>query len=171
MKNKIPLLFISGLVAINFFSGSCKKERNSNIPLLLTGGTWQLATVQATNFIGNSPIGDPDTLDANCDSTQLFIFNKDNTCTYTNFGCLAQKTTGTWTFTENSLYFVSDMVCKDTVNGETVNVKPFENTQISTLGNYSLVLQTGDVEPNYSPTKKRRVVRYGFVRQKAITTN
>ena len=171
MKNKIPLLFVLSLVVINVLCNSCKKDANSNIAHLLTSGTWQLATIQATNYIGDSQIGNADTLNINCDSVELMTFSANNTCTYTNYSCLAQKTTGSFVLTPNRTYFASDMVCKDTVNGETVMVKPFENTQIYTLGVYSLVLQTGDVQPNYSPTKRRRVVRYGFIKQKAVIVN
>ncbi|MGF7042326.1 hypothetical protein [Mucilaginibacter lappiensis] len=168
MKNKIPLLFILSLVIINLLSGSCKKDINSNIPHLLTNGVWELATLQVTNYVGDTQIS-IDTLNTNCDSTQLFTFNANNTCTYTNFDCLAQTTTGTWTFTANRLYFMSDMVCKDTIaGGAESTTKPFENTQIFNLGTYSMVLQTGDVQPNYSSTKKRRIVRYGFIKRKAL---
>jgi hypothetical protein len=101
---------------------------------------------------------------------QFFTFKSDNTCSYTNFDCLDQTSTGTWTLTENKLYFASDIVAKDTVaGGGTSTAKPFNNTQIATLGVYSLVLQTGDVEPNYSATKKRTVIRYGFIKQKSTT--
>ncbi|WP_183563102.1 lipocalin family protein [Mucilaginibacter sp. SP1R1] len=174
MKNKIPLLFILGLISINLLSNSCKKGNNSNIPHLLTNGTWQLATLQATNYIGDSQIGNPDTLNVNCDSVELFTFKTDNTCTYTNFDCLPQTTSGTWTLTENNVFFTSDMICKDTTatgTPVTPSPMPFSNTKIVTLGVYSMVLETGDVQPNYSSTKKRRVVRYGFIRRKAISTN
>lgn len=170
MKNKLPLLFILGLVTINLLSNSCKKENSSNIPHLLTTGVWQLASIQVYNYVGNAQTGDPDTLNTDCDKTQFFTFKTDNTCSYTNFDCLDQTSTGTWTLTENKLYFNSDMVCTDTIaGGGTGKVTPFKNTQIYNLGNYSMVLQTGDVEPNYSPTKRRQIVRYGFVRQNATT--
>jgi hypothetical protein len=168
MKNKIPLLFILSLVAINLLSGSCKKGNNSNIPHLLTNGSWQLATIQVTNYVGDTQIS-IDTLNDNCKQTEFFTFHTDNTCTYNNFSCLEQTTSGNWTLTDNNVYFTSDMVAKDTTgNVLNNNYKPFTNTQIVTLGTYSLVLQTGDVEPNYSSTKRRRIMRYGFIRQKAV---
>ena len=170
MKNKFQLFFVLGLVVTGALVNSCKKDKNSNIPALLTTGVWELASIQVYHFTGNTQIGDPDTLNTDCDKSQYFVFKSDNTCSYTNFDCLDQTTTGTWTLTENRLYFSSDMVAKDTVAGGTMGTeKPFNYTQIFNLGNYSLVLQTGDVEPNYSATKARTVKRYGFIRQKAIT--
>jgi hypothetical protein len=172
MKNKIPLVLVLGLVIINLLSNSCKKADNSNIPHLLVSGTWQLATLQVTNYIGDSQIS-IDTLNDSCLLTQVFTFKDNNTCSYTNYACQGQTTTGTWTLTPNKLFFASDMVCKDTVpggKGALQDIKPFTNTQIYNLGTYSMVLQTGDVEPNYSSTKRRRIMRYGFIRQKVVTT-
>jgi hypothetical protein len=172
MKNKFPLLFIIALVVAGALANSCKKDKNSNIPALLASGVWQLASIQVYHYTGNTQVGNPDTLNTDCDKNQYFTFKSDNTCSYTNFDCIEQTSTGTWTLTENRLYFSSDMVAKDTVAGGTMSTeKPFDYTQIETLGNYSLVLQTGDVEPNYSATKARTVVRYGFIRQKAITSS
>ncbi|MEN0052479.1 MAG: lipocalin family protein [Mucilaginibacter sp.] len=172
MKNKIPLILVLGLVVINLLSNSCKKEDNSNIPHLLVSGTWQLASLQVSNYVGDQRIS-LDTLNDSCTLTQTFTFNANNTCTYTNFACQGQTTTGSWTLAANKLYFASDMVCKDTVpggKGALRDTVPFSNAQIVTLGTYSMVLQTGNVQPNYSPTSRRRIVRYGFIRQKAITT-
>jgi hypothetical protein len=170
MKKKFILLFIAGLVTIGLVSNSCKKDNASNIPHLLTSGVWELASIQVYHFVGNTQVGNIDTLNTTCDKAQLFTFNTDNTCKYTNFDCLDQTTTGIWTLTENRLYFSSDMVAKDTVAGGGFGTeKPFSNTQLFNLGTYSLVLQTGDVEPNYSATKSRTVKRYGFIRQKATT--
>ncbi|NHA05176.1 hypothetical protein G7092_15310 [Mucilaginibacter sp. HC2] len=172
MRNKIPLLFVLGLVMINLLINSCKKDNDSNIPHLLTSGSWLLATVQVNNYVGDAQIGITDTLYVNCDSTQTFTFNTNNTCTFVNFACLAQKTTGNWSLTANRLYLTSDMTCKDTTGNLGAAIKqiqPFSNAQITTLGVYSLVLQTGDVQPNYSATSRRRIVRYGFIKQKAVT--
>jgi hypothetical protein len=171
MKNKIPLLLILSLVLINLFSGSCKKDNDSNIPHLLTSGKWQLASVLVYNYLGDAQLGDPDTLYADCLKPQFFVFNTDNTCTYTAFDCIDQTTNGPWELTENRLYFKSTMACKDTVaGGKTVIDSPFVNTQIYNLGTYSMVLQTGNVEPNYSANQRRTIKRYGFIRQKAVTS-
>src|SRR4051812_21046234 len=106
MKNKTLLVFVLGLVIINLLSNSCKKDADSNIPHLLTAGTWLLATVQVNNYVGDAQIGTTDTLYVGCDSTQTFTFNTNNTCTFVNFACLAQKTTGNWSLTQNRLYLV-----------------------------------------------------------------
>ncbi|MGN8072211.1 hypothetical protein [Mucilaginibacter sp. SG564] len=172
MRNKIPLVFVLGLVIINLLCNSCKKDSDSNIPHLLTTGTWLLATIQVSNYVGDTQIGSAINLNVGCDSTQTFTFNTNNTCTFVNFSCLAQKTTGNWSLTANRLFINSDMTCKDTtgnVNKEVKSRQPFTNAQIATLGVYSLVLQTGDVQPNYSPTSKRRIMRYGFIKQKRVS--
>ncbi|MBB6131698.1 hypothetical protein [Mucilaginibacter lappiensis] len=172
MKNKIPLVFVLGLVMVNLLSNSCKKDNNSNIPHLLTAGSWLLATVQVYNYVGDAQVGVIDSLYVGCDSTQTFTFNTNNTCTFVNFACLAQKTTGNWSLTANRLYLTTDMTCKDTtgnLNKAVKQIQPFSNAQIATLGVYSLVLQTGDVQPNYSATSRRRIVRYGFIKQKAVS--
>jgi hypothetical protein len=172
MKNKFLLSFIPGLVIISMLVNSCKKDNNSNIPALLTNGVWQLASIQVFHYTGNTQIGNPDTLNTDCPHSQYFTFKTDNTCSYTNFDCQVQTATGSYTLSQNRLYFASDMVAKDTVAGGAVSTeKPFTNTQIFNLGTYSLVLQTGDVEPNYSATKPRTIKRYGFIRQKAITNS
>jgi hypothetical protein len=169
MKNKFPLFFVLGLAVAGALVNSCKKDKNSNIPALLTSGVWELASIQVYHFTGNTQLGDPDTLNTDCDKSQYFVFKSDNTCSYINFNCATQTSSGTWTFTENRLYFTST-IGVDTTTAKTGKlIYPFNNTQIETLGTYSLVLQTGDVEPNYSATKARTVTRYGFIRQKAIT--
>ncbi len=171
MKNKFPLFFIPGLVIIGLLINSCKKDTNSNIPALLTNGVWQLASIQVYHFTGNTQIGDPVPIDTTCTKSQFFIFKADNTCSYTNFNCKAQTSQGTWTLTTNKLYFASTIGVDTTVAKTGKLIQPFANTQIFNLGNYSLVLQTGDIEPNYSATKSRTVTRYGFIRQKAITNS
>ena len=162
MKKKHLLLLLSGLVA-TMVVNSCKKDNQNGIQTLFTGGSWQLASVMVFNFIGNSQTS-VDTLNTNCGSTQLFTFNSNGTCTYQNFDCLTQPTaTGPWLLSTNQLYLQSSMVCKDTTTAG--SSMPFSNAQIQTLGNYSLVLLTGDIQPNYSLTKPRRQVQYGFVRR------
>jgi len=169
MKNKFTLFFILSLIVAGTLANSCKKDKNSNIPALLANGVWQLASIQVYHYTGNTQVGNPDTLNTNCDKNQYFTFKSDNTCTYINFNCRTQTSSGTYTFTENKLYFASTIGVDTTATKTGKLVYPFENTQIETLGNYSLVLQTGDIEPNYSATKARTVKRYGFIRQKAIT--
>ncbi|MDB4924983.1 hypothetical protein [Mucilaginibacter sp.] len=164
MKTKIPFLFILGLLLINMLSNSCKKDKQNSVQTLFANGKWQLASVNVTSFVGDT-IKRIDTLNTKCDTTQLFTFNTDNTCTYTNFDCLHQPTaSGHWLLAPDQLSISSDMVCKDTTAAG--SSKPFASAKIENVGDYSLVLLTGDI-PNHTSTTKRRVVRYGFVRQKA----
>jgi hypothetical protein len=174
MKNKkilfsltVAILAIAGLV-IN----SCKKDNQNSVETLLTRGKWQLASVMVYNFVGSSQVGTTDTLNTNCDSTQIFTFNTNNTCGYTNFECIPQKSTGSWTLSSDQLTLISNMTCIDTLIGGKVDPlpsKPFQNTKIINLGQYSLVLETGDINTFYTSTTKRRIVQYGFVHQIANT--
>jgi hypothetical protein len=143
---------------------SCKKQNQVTIQTLFTGGSWQLASVLATHYVGNTMVS-VDTLNTKCNLTQLFTFNSNNTCTYTNFDCIQQSTASAqWSLSTDEVTLFANVVCKDTtaVGSST----PFANAQITNLGNYSLVLLTGDIATNYSLTAKRRIVQYGFVRVK-----
>src|ERR1700761_3791972 len=114
MKNKIPLLFVLGLILINVLSNSCKKDKQTSIQVLLTNGTWQLASVYQAYLVGDT-LKREDTLNTLCDTTQLFTFKSDNSCTYTNFNCLHQPVaSGHWSLSSDQLYLSSDMICKDT---------------------------------------------------------
>lgn len=163
MRTKTLLLLFTGLTIVILYN-SCKKDTQGSIQTLFTTGTWQLASVQVFHYIGSQQIS-ADTLNTDCDLVQNFTFNKNNTCTYTNFDCVAQPiASGNWGLTENKLFLEANMTCKDTTAAG--SSKPFANSQIINLGQYSLILQTGDIQPNYSTTKKRTIIRYGFVRQK-----
>ena len=172
MKRGHPYLFLTGLILVALVANSCKKQTQSPIQALFTGGTWQLASVFAYNYIGNTQTT-TDTLntDSTCHLTQFFTFKTDNTCTYTNFDCLTQSpAAATWTLTPNQLFLQANIVCKDT-SSSTGTSMPFSYSKIVNLGQFSLVLQTGDIQPNYSLTKPRRIVQYGFIRQKLTSTN
>ena len=165
-KNTLLLFFV---VVTALIINSCKKNTQSSIQSLFSGGTWQLASVQATNYIGNTAVS-IDTLNDSCHLTQFFTFNKNNTCTYTNFDCIPQTAeSATWSLTPNQLYLIANIACKDTTAAGTST--PFIYSQIQNLGQFSLILQTGDIQPNYSLTAKRRIIQYGFVRQKAAAAN
>jgi hypothetical protein len=162
-KNAHYLLLLSSFLIMGMVVNSCKKSNQSPIQALFTGGRWELASVMATNYIGNQQIS-MDTLNVNCDSTQYFIFNTDNTCTYTNFDCIPQKpAAAAWSLSPNELVLDAQVVCKDTTLAG--SSKPFSNAEIENLGQFSLVLLTGDIAPNYSLTQKRRVVTWGFIRE------
>jgi hypothetical protein len=163
MKRTRLLLILAGLI-IALVINSCKKTTQSPIHALFTGGKWQLASVFAFNYIGNTQIS-TDTLNTTCDSTQVFIFNANNTCTYTNFDCIKQSPpSASWSLTANQLFLQANVVCKDTT--ATGSSMPFANAAIQNLGQFSLILLTGDIQPNYSLTKPRRIVQWGFIRQK-----
>lgn len=167
MKN-IPLIFIVCLLLLSAVCSSCKKQTQNSIQSLFTKGNWELATVVVTVSVGDT-LKSTDTLNTTCDKKQIFSFKEDGTCTYSNFHCVDQPlASGRWSLVSDQVYLSSDIVCQDTFPTGTGRSKPFENAQILSLGQYSMVLVTGDIQ-NYSPTKTRTVSRYGFVRQKLVT--
>jgi hypothetical protein len=166
MKRINLFLLLSGLMVTVLYN-SCKKEGQSPIQGLFTSGSWQLASILVFNYTGNILIS-TDTLNTTCDSVQRFTFTG-NTCTYTNFDCIAQKSaSATWTLSPNQLFLYANVVCKDTTKAG--SSMPFTNAAIQNLGQFSLVLQTGDIQPNYSLTKPRRIMQYGFINIKALGT-
>ena len=158
MKKRYSLLLI--IIAVGLIVNSCKKTGQNAIATLFTGGTWKLASVETKTYIGNQQTSDT-TINDTC--SQFFTFKIDNSCTYTNFNCVTQTTSGTWTLAKNQLYLYADIPLKTGVADSTAN--PFNNSHIKTLGQYSMVLETGDIAPNYSLTQPRTIVVYGFVRQ------
>jgi len=165
---KAPFIFILSLLVLSVFCNSCKKQETSSIENLFSQGNWELATVITTVSVGTTRESE-DTLNTMCDKKQIFSFSKDHTCIYTNFHCKAQPdAAGTWSLSQDQLYLRSDIVCQDTFKLGTGKSKPFENAQIVTLGQYAMVLVTGDIQ-NYSATQRRTVRRYGFVKQKIAT--
>jgi hypothetical protein len=163
MKIKYLLLLFTGLM-IAIVINSCKKQNQVTIQTLFTGGSWQLASVLVTHYAGSTQVS-MDTLNTTCNLTQLFTFNSNNTCTYTNFDCIQQSpASAQWSLSSDQVTLFANVVCKDTTAVR--SSMPFANAQITNLGNYSLVLLTGDIAPNYSLTAKRRIVQYGFVRVK-----
>ncbi len=165
MKN-VSLIFVVCLLLLSVLINSCKKEKGTSVQNLFTSGKWELTTVIVTVTQGDSV--KYDTLNTDCPEKQLFTFNADGTCNYTNFHCITQLSNGRWSTSPDQLYLKSDMVCQDTFKVGTGKSMPFTNAQILTLGQYSMVLVTGDIQ-NYSTTQKRTVRRYGFVKQKVIT--
>jgi uncharacterized membrane protein YciS (DUF1049 family) len=168
MKLKIRLLLLFVIVAVGLTVNSCQKTKQDYIASLIAQNQWQLSSAQVTTYIGGTAISQL-TLDTACLVTQIFKFNTDNTCSYTNFDCLAQATKGTWALSQDKLFLSVNMTCKDTIarTDTTTHSKPFETAQIINLGQYSLVLKTGDLQTNYSPTQKRVQYQWGFVRVKS----
>ncbi len=168
MKYK-NLLLIVPFVLVAMVVNSCKKDTQGHIATLFTGGTWQVASVTAYHFTGNT-LDSTQVLDTACTRSQFFTFNTDNTCTFTNYDCIEQTpASAKWTLTPDQLYLEASVVCKDTTAAGTST--PFANARILNLGQFSLVLQIGDIATNYSLTKKRLILQYGFIRQKTATTN
>jgi len=164
MKIKYLLLLFTGLM-IAIVINSCKKQNQVTIQTLFTGSSWQLASVLVTHYVGSTQLS-TDTLNTKCNLTQLFTFNSNNTCTYTNFDCIQQSpASAQWSLSSDEVTLFADVVCKDTT--AVGSSMPFANAEITNLGNYSLVLLTGDIATNYSLTAKRRIVQYGFVRVKS----
>lgn len=170
MKFKIRLLSLLGFVATGLLINSCKKSSQDYIETLLTGNQWQLSSATVTTFIGSSEINQV-TLDTACNLSQIFKFSLNNTCSYTNFDCLAQTSMGTWSLSQDKLFLTADMLCRDTITraagDTTVHSKPFQTARIINLGQYSMVLQTGDLETYYPPTQHRTIYQWGFVRVKS----
>jgi hypothetical protein len=169
MKNKILFLFLPLLIITSMGVNSCKKDSQlSSIQTLFTSGTWQLASEVAFNYLGSNQLA-TDTLNTDCDSTQLFTFPNNTTCTYTNYGCVGQKVTGSWSLSTDALYLMTNLTFKQ--SGDTTTVKPFTYCKIVNLGQYSMVLQAGDISVYPSPTTRRKIYQYGFVRQKIKASN
>ncbi|MDB5024735.1 MAG: hypothetical protein JWP78_2490 [Mucilaginibacter sp.] len=164
MKLKFPLFFLCCFVLISLTTNSCKKNQQDYIQTLITQGKWELASVVVTHYTG-AATNSMDTLNTTCDSTQIFKFNTDKTCSYTNFDCLPQSVNGHWSLSADQLFLYADMVCQDTSAAK--SSKPFQTAKIINLGQYSLVLQTGNLETYYTPTQVRTITQYGFVRVKS----
>jgi hypothetical protein len=165
MKYKVPLFFLAGFAMTALIINSCKKETQNNIETLFTGEQWHLSSLQRTHYVGDT-LKYTDTLNTTCPLDQIFTFNADKTCTYTNFTCKEQPTaTGTWSLSTDQLFLNSNIACKDSTGGGTTT-QPFKTARIVNLGQYSLVLQTGNLETFYPPDRVRTITRYGFVRQK-----
>ncbi|WP_461453393.1 hypothetical protein [Mucilaginibacter sp.] len=166
MKNKKLVFFLlTAFTATSLFINSCKKDNSGAVNVFLTHAPWQLASVQVFHYLGSSLIS-TDTLNLNCNNSQIFTFNINNTCTYTNFECIPQTTSGTWALTPDQLVLNSTMLCADTLVGgapDPDKAMPFKYTKIYNLGQYSLILQTGDVNIFVTSTTRSRIIQYGFV--------
>ena len=169
MKNKILYIFLPLLIITSVGVNSCKKESQlSSIQSLFQNGTWQLASEVAFNYLGSNQLA-TDTLNTTCDSTQLFTFTSNSNCSYTNYGCVGQSVTGSWSLSTDALYLITNLTFKQ--DGTTTTIKPFTYCKIVNLGQYSMVLQAGDISVFPSPTTRRKIYQYGFVRQKIKASN
>lgn len=144
-------------------SNSCKKDTQTSVESLLARGTWQLASVQVYNYIGGSNTS-TNVFNTTCTLNQTFTFASDGTCTYQNFSCITQTTNGQWKLSDDKLTLQSTLSCQDTLAGATITAMPFKTARIVNLGQYSMVLETGDISTYYLATDKRHIKRYGFIR-------
>ena len=138
MKFKIRLLFLFTVAAIGLMANSCQKSKQDYIATLIAQNQWQLSSATVTTYIGSSAISQL-TLDTSCLVTQIFKFNPDNTCSYTNFDCLAQATKGTWSLSQDKLFLNVNMMCRDTITrtgDTTTHSKPFQTAKIINMGQY-----------------------------------
>jgi hypothetical protein len=163
MKNKKIYLLLAGLLVLSFFINSCKKEKQTSIPSLFTTGEWQLGSIVRTTYLGDQQLAQ-DTIPS--DSTQIFKFNNDMTCTYTNFDDNVGTIAGKWSLSDTQLYLFSDITYSDTTSAGTK--QPFINAHIINLGEFSLVIETGDIQNYYTATDTRIIRRYGFVRIRPV---
>jgi hypothetical protein len=162
MKFKSRLLLVCGFAAIGMLVNSCKKSNQDYIQSLFVGGHWQLSSMQVSYFTGS--LTDSVVLrDTSCSFTQLLTFNADKTCSFTNYSCKQQTSSGSWSLSNDKLFLYSGI----SVDSSGITIKPFKNAQIVNLGQYSLILQTGDLQTYYPANMKRVVTRYGFVRVKS----
>lgn len=166
MKKRYLYFFLSLLLVVSFVANSCKKESQTQlVESLLTRGQWQLSSVIVFSYIGSNSLK-PDTLNS-CNLKQIFQFTDNHNCTYTNYACQQQNCSGNWSLSQDDLYLRANMNAIDTVPGtkgiDTLHDRPFIYAQIVNLGQYSLVLQTGDISTYYTSTTKRIIVQYGFV--------
>jgi hypothetical protein len=163
MKKSLIVFVLAGLVILSV--NSCKKDDQSSLNRLLTLSPWTLASVQVFTYVGSALI-ETDTLNTTCLVKQTFTFNPDQSCTYQNFICRDTTNKGKWEFSGDKVTLISHMGCLDTLaGGKPVIDSPFVNSQIITLGGYSLVLQTGDINSYYTSTTKRVIKRWGFIHQ------
>lgn len=161
-KYKVPFFLLLGVVALTLLFNSCKKDNNDSVAYFLTYGSWTLASVQVFHYVGDTQ-GKTDTLNTTCNNTQTFTFNSDNTCAYNNYHCITQNSSGTWNIGDDNLTLSCNLSAQDTSKSKIVNVKAFQTALIDNLGQYSLVLKTGDIQVVYKSTTVRTITRYGFV--------
>jgi hypothetical protein len=162
MRYRLWVFVLLGLTSVALLINACKKDNSDTVSYFLTEGTWQLASVQRTTYLGDTKLL-TETLDSLCTLNQTFKFTSDNACTYTNYHCITQSSTGKWLITPDNLTLQTTLSAQDTLKGAIVNVKAFDNAQIVNLGQYSMVLNTGYTSSYYTSKTPRVIVRYGFV--------
>lgn len=151
-KGSILIVLIIGVTLL--LVNSCKKDNNDQLSYYLTNGPWSLASQQVFHFVGDT-LKKTDTINLAC--TQKLSFNSDNSSAYQNYKCNSINGTGSWNISTDNLTLQSPIILgPDTL---------FKNAQIINLGQYSLVLQTGSINPFYTSKTVRTITRYGFIHQ------
>jgi hypothetical protein len=164
MNKRISFWYLPVLLLIALAVNSCKKTDQSNIPNLLTTRQWELGSLLVFHYIGDAQ-QPTDTI--TCDTTQIFRFFKDGACTYTNFNCAEPIATGSYSLSSTKVVLLADLTFRDTTL--TGTARPFANAQISNLGDFSMVLETGDTQAYYTSNQPRTIYRWGFIRQKEVS--
>jgi hypothetical protein len=165
MNNKKIYFLLTGLLIASLFFNSCKKEKQTSIPTLFTTGVWQLGSIEETKYLGSTQLSDTTLV---TDSTQILAFNADMTCSYQNFDDKAGTVSGTWSLSDTQLFLFANITYPEATS--TGTKQPFINCHIINLGEYSLVMEAGDIQTYYSPTDNRTIRKYGFVRIKPTVT-
>lgn len=161
MNIKKSYILLAGTLLLGLVFNSCKKEKTDNIRNLFTTGKWQLGTVIEYKLLGNQELS-KDTIE--CDSAQIFKFNDDMTCSYSNFDCSATTVNGKWSLSDTRLFLFANITYPTATS--TGSTQPFINSRISNLGEFSMVLETGDLQNYYTATDRRTIRRWGFIRIK-----
>ncbi|HVV54230.1 MAG TPA: lipocalin family protein [Mucilaginibacter sp.] len=164
MRKRILICCLFCVAAAAVFTASCKKNNQDYIYTLFTGGQWQLTSVMRYHVLSKALLY-TDTLNTDCLQKQFFTFNPDQTCSYTNFDCLTQKSAGHWSISQDKLVLLADMTCQDTTAAQ--SSKPFVNSRIRNVGQYSLVLRTGQYNSYYPAGDTVVYTDYSFVRVKS----
>ena len=165
MKNKKLFFLLTGLLGLSLFINSCKKDKQTSVPSLFTTGVWQLGSIMQYHYLGDSQTS-VDTI--RCDTIQIFTFNNDMTCTYSNFDCNPGTVAGKWSLSDTKLYLFADITYPAGTTAGTT--QPFINAHLINLGEFSLVFETGDIQPYYNANDIRIIRRYGFTRIKPVVT-
>ncbi|MES2268232.1 MAG: hypothetical protein V4520_15835 [Bacteroidota bacterium] len=161
MNKKKTYSLLAGMLLLGFMLNSCKKEKTESLQSLFTNGKWQLGSVIEYKYLGGQET-DRDTLD--CDLAQTFKFNDDMTCSYTNLDCKENTVSGRWSLSDTRLFLNADITYPTVTSAGTK--QPFINSRINNLGDFSMVLETGDLQTYYTSTDRRTIRRWGFIRIK-----
>ncbi|MGV8878963.1 MAG: hypothetical protein ACOH2A_08025 [Sphingobacteriaceae bacterium] len=163
MKIKYSYSLLFGFTLLLLLTNACKKDKNTAVESFLTNGAWELANLQQFTYLG-SVLQKTDTINRKCVINQTITFNNDRSCTYTgNFQCNSQSAKGNWNMLKkDTIRLQSDLSLKDSTNQLT---QPFRDSRVVNLGQYSLVIETGDIGAIFTSRQVRKIFRYSFVHE------